>query len=140
MSYIINLLEALIVSYGLVELCNINKKNAFFVLNTVITFAVVQIFDCIDQNFMLLSIVSIILWYIEVMMFTKKKIIYNFLFVVFIELLCSLCAFLPILTLYKYSRILAGFFAKLIQFLLHMNLFNLKENMITSKTSIGLQL
>ena len=30
MSYIINLLEALIVSYGLVELCNINKKNAFF--------------------------------------------------------------------------------------------------------------
>lgn len=116
MSYIINLLEALIVSYGLVELCNINKKNAFFVLNTVITFAVVQIFDCIDQNFMLLSIVSIILWYIEVMMFTKKKIIYNFLFVVFIELLCSLCAFLPILTLYKYSRILAGFFAKLIQF------------------------
>lgn len=127
MSYIINLLEALIVSYGLVELCNINKKNAFFVLNTVITFAVVQIFDCIDQNFMLLSIVSIILWYIEVMMFTKKKIIYNFLFVVFIELLCSLCAFLPILTLYKYSRILAGFFAKLIQFFITYEFIQFKR-------------
>lgn len=127
MSYIINLLEALIVSYGLVELCNINKKNAFFVLNTVITFAVVQIFDCIDQNFMLLSIVSIILWYIEVMMFTKIKIIYNFLFVVFIELLCSLCAFLPILTLYKYSRILAGFFAKLIQFFITYEFIQFKR-------------
>lgn len=127
MSYIINLLEALIVSYGLVELCNINKKNAFFVLNTVITFAVVQIFDCIDQNFMLLSIVSIILWYIEVMMFTKKKIIYNFLFVVFIELLCILCAFLPILTLYKYSRILAGFFAKLIQFFITYEFIQFKR-------------
>ncbi len=127
MSYIINLLEALIVSYGLVELCNINKKNAFFVLNTVITFAVVQIFDCIDQNFMLLSIVSIILWYIEVMMFTKKKIIYNFLFVVFIELLCSLCAFLPILTLYKYSRISAGFFAKLIQFFITYEFIQFKR-------------
>lgn len=127
MSCIINLLEALIVSYGLVELCNINKKNAFFVLNTVITFAVVQIFDCIDQNFMLLSIVSIILWYIEVMMFTKKKIIYNFLFVVFIELLCSLCAFLPILTLYKYSRILAGFFAKLIQFFITYEFIQFKR-------------
>lgn len=127
MSYIINLLEALIVSYGLVELCNINKKNVFFVLNTVITFAVVQIFDCIDQNFMLLSIVSIILWYIEVMMFTKKKIIYNFLFVVFIELLCSLCAFLPILTLYKYSRILAGFFAKLIQFFITYEFIQFKR-------------
>lgn len=127
MSYIINLLEALIVSYGLVELCNINKKNAFFVLNTVITFAVVQIFDCIDQNFMLFSIVSIILWYIEVMMFTKIKIIYNFLFVVFIELLCSLCAFLPILTLYKYSRILAGFFAKLIQFFITYEFIQFKR-------------
>ncbi len=96
-------------------------------MNTVITFAVVQIFDCIDQNFMLLSIVSIILWYIEVMMFTKKKIIYNFLFVVFIELLCSLCAFLPILTLYKYSRILAGFFAKLIQFFITYEFIQFKR-------------
>ena len=56
MSYIINLLEALIVSYGLVELCNINKKNAFFVLNTAITFLVENFFDYIDQNFIFLSL------------------------------------------------------------------------------------
>lgn len=31
MSYVINLLEALIVSYGLVELCNISKKKLFFI-------------------------------------------------------------------------------------------------------------
>ena len=40
MSYIINLLEALIVSYGLVELCNIDKKKIFFILNTIITFGI----------------------------------------------------------------------------------------------------
>lgn len=48
MSYIINLLEALIVSYGLVELCNVEKKKIFFVLNTVITFFMANFFDYID--------------------------------------------------------------------------------------------
>ena len=52
MSYVINLLEALIVSYGLVELCKIDKKKIFFILNTIITFGISNIFDCIDQNFM----------------------------------------------------------------------------------------
>ena len=45
MSYIINLLEALIVSYGLVELCNIDKKKLFFILNMLVTFSIVNFFD-----------------------------------------------------------------------------------------------
>lgn len=44
MSYIINLLEALIVSYGLVELCNIDKKKLFFILNMLVTFSIVNFF------------------------------------------------------------------------------------------------
>lgn len=118
MSYIINLLEALIVSYGLVELCKIDKKKLFFILNTIITFGISNIFDCIDQNFMPLSVVYVILWGILIVIFNRKNIIYNFLFIVFIDLLCSLCAFLPILTLYKYSRILAGLMAKIIQLIM----------------------
>lgn len=50
MSYIINLLEALIVSYGLVELCNVEKKKIFFVLNTVITFFMANFFDILIKT------------------------------------------------------------------------------------------
>ena len=118
MSYIINLLEALIVSYGLVELCNINKKNAFFVLNTVITFAMVQIFDCIDRNFMSLSLLCLIIWYGLTCIFVRKKYIYNLFFVILINLLCSISAVVPVLFVYKYSIVIAGFSAKAIQFIM----------------------
>lgn len=127
MSYVINLLEALIVSYGLVELCKIDKKKIFFILNTIITFGISNIFDCIDQNFMPLSVVYVILWCILIVIFNRKNIIYNFLFIVFIDLLCSLCAFLPILTLYKYSRIIAGLMAKIIQLIMTYEFIKFKR-------------
>lgn len=118
MSYIINLLEALIVSYGFVELCNIDKKKIFFISNTVITFAIANYFDFIDQNFMPLSVVYVILWGVLITVFNRKNIIYNFLFIVFIDLLCAICTTISVLIFYKYSRLLAGIMAKVIQLFL----------------------
>ena len=75
MSYVINLLEALIVSYGLIELCKIDKKKIFFISNTVITFAIANYFDFIDRNFMPLSVVYVILWGVLITIFNRKNII-----------------------------------------------------------------
>lgn len=118
MSYVINLLEALIVSYGLIELCKIDKKKIFFISNTVITFAIANYFDFIDRNFMPLSVVYVILWGVLITIFNRKNIIYNFLFIAFIDLLCAICATISVLIFYKYSRLLAGIMAKVIQLFL----------------------
>lgn len=115
MSYIINLLEALIVSYGLVELCNVEKKKIFFVLNTVITFFMANFFDYIDQNFMPSSLLCLIVWYLMTCIFVRKKYIYNLFFVILVNLFCTLCS-VPILFIYDINRYIAGLTAKLIQF------------------------
>lgn len=83
MSYIINLLEAFIVSYGLVELCNIDKKKLFFVLNTVITFLMINYFDCINQNFTVSMLIFGLLWYVLVCIFAQK-IIYTIYLLLFL--------------------------------------------------------
>lgn len=49
MSYIINLLEALIVSYGLVELCKVSNRKMYFITNVLISFIVIDLFDYIDK-------------------------------------------------------------------------------------------
>lgn len=116
MSYIINLLEALIVSYGLVELCNIDKKKIFFVLNTVITFFMANFLDYIDQNFMPSSLLCLIVWYLMTCIFVRKKYIYNLFFVILVNLFCTLCSVTPILFIYDINRYIAGLTAKLIQF------------------------
>lgn len=116
MSYIINLLEALIVSYGLVELCNVEKKKIFFVLNTVITFFMANFFDYIDQNFMPSSLLCLIVWYLMTCIFVRKKYIYNLFFVILVNLFCTLFSVIPILFIYDINRYIAGLTAKLIQF------------------------
>lgn len=118
MSYIINLLEALIVSYGLVELCNIDKKKIFFVLNTVITFLMINYFDCINQNFTISMLIFGLLWYVLVCVFAQENYIYNLFIAIFINLLCDLSAVIPVLFIYKYSVVFAGLTAKLIQFIM----------------------
>lgn len=118
MSYIINLLEALIVSYGLVELCNIDKKKLFFVLNTVITFLMINYFDCINQNFTVSMLIFGLLWYVLVCIFAQENYIYNLFIAIFINLLCDLSAVIPVLFIYKYSVVFAGLTAKLIQFIM----------------------
>ena len=118
MSYIINLLEALIVSYGLVELCNIDKKKLFFVLNTVITFLMINYFDCINQNFTVSMLIFGLLWYVLVCIFAQENYIYNLFIAIFINLLCDLSAVIPVLFIYKYSVVFAGLPAKLIQFIM----------------------
>lgn len=115
MSYIINLLEAFIVSYGLVELCNIDKKKLFFVLNTVITFLMINYFDCINQNFTVSMLIFGLLWYVLV---AQENYIYNLFIAIFINLLCDLSAVIPVLFIYKYSVVFAGLTAKLIQFIM----------------------
>lgn len=118
MSYIINLLEALIVSYGLVELCNIDKKKLFFVLNTVITFLMINYFDCINQNFTVSMLIFGLLWYVLVCIFAQENYIYNLFIAIFINLLCDLSAVIPVLFIYKYSVVFVGLTAKLIQFIM----------------------
>lgn len=118
MSYIINLLEAFIVSYGLVELCNIDKKKLFFVLNTVITFLMINYFDCINQNFTVSMLIFGLLWYVLVCIFAQENSIYNLFIAIFINLLCDLSAVIPVLFIYKYSVVFAGLTAKLIQFIM----------------------
>lgn len=118
MSYIINLLEAFIVSYGLVELCNIDKKKLFFVLNTVITFLMINYFDCINQNFTVSMLIFCLLWYVLVCIFAQENYIYNLFIAIFINLLCDLSAVIPVLFIYKYSVVFAGLTAKLIQFIM----------------------
>lgn len=118
MSYIINLLEAFIVSYGLVELCNIDKKKLFFVLNTVITFLMINYFDCINQNFTVSMLIFGLLWYVLVCIFAQENYIYNLFIAIFINLLCDLSAVIPVLFIYKYSVVFVGLTAKLIQFIM----------------------
>lgn len=118
MSCIINLLEALIVSYGLVELCNIDKKKLFFVLNTVITFLMINYFDCINQNFTVSMLIFGLLWYVLVCIFAQENYIYNLFIAIFINLLCDLSPVIPVLFIYKYSVVFAGLTAKLIQFIM----------------------
>ena len=118
MSYIINLLEALIVSYGLVELCNIDKKKIFFVLNTVITFLVSQIFDFINMNYLPLTLIDEILWFIVVVLFTKKFLFHDLYIVTMMNLICDLSASLPIMFIYQYNSIYAGLVAKIINLFL----------------------
>ena len=118
MSYIINLLEAFIVSYGLVELCNIDKKKLFFVLNTVITFLMINYFDCINQNFTVSMLIFGLLWYVLVCIFAQENYIYNLFIAIFINLLCDLSAVIPVLFICKYSVVFAGLTAKLIQFIM----------------------
>lgn len=116
MSYVINLLEALIVSYGLVELCKIDKKKLFFILNTLVTFIIVNFFDYIDQNFIISMVIFGLLWYVMVCLFTFEDYIYNLFIVIFINLLCDLSSVIPILFIYKHSVYFAGIMAKFIQF------------------------
>lgn len=137
MSYIINLLEALIVSYGLVELCNIDKKKIFFVLNTVITFLVSQIFDFINMNYLPLTLIDEILWFIVVVLFTKKFLFHDLYIVTMMNLICDLSASLPIMFIYQYNSIYAGLVAKIINLFLTLGFVWFRKNMIILKANIG---
>lgn len=66
MSYIINLLEALIVSYGLVELCKVSNRKMYFITNVLISFIVIDLFDYIDQNFISLIVFVELMWFVIV--------------------------------------------------------------------------
>ena len=58
--FIINLVEALIVSYSLSRLCYVKKQKLYFVLNTLMTFSIEIISDYFDANYAPLAIAYII--------------------------------------------------------------------------------
>ena len=140
MSYVINLLEALIVSYGLVELCNISKKKLFFILNTMITFLITNFFDCIDQNFISLISLDEIIWLIIVFIFTDRQLYHNLYTVTIINLICGLSATLPIMFIYKYNSIYAGLAAKFIHFVLTYGFIKFRKKYDNFESSYWLML
>lgn len=127
MNVLINLLEATISTYGLSELCNIKNKKFFYIANILITFIVTQFFDYIDANFLPLTVIDAVVWYIVVCIFTKKQFVYNLFMVILVNMFCGICAVLPIMFVYHYNRILAGFAAKIIQFCLTYGFIKFKK-------------
>lgn len=100
MSYIINLLEALIVSYGLVELCEVSNRKIYFITNVLISFIMIDLFDYIDQNFISLIVFVELMWFVIVSLFARKILFHNLYVVTMINLICSLSASLPIMFIY----------------------------------------
>ena len=88
--FIINLVEALIVSYSLSRLCHVKKQKLYFVLNTLMTFSIEIISDYFDANYAPLAIAYIICWNILLLFFTRKEYIYNLFMCIFNELLITL--------------------------------------------------
>ena len=96
--FIINLVEALIVSYSLSRLCHVKKQKLYFVLNTLMTFSIEIISDYFDANYAPLAIAYIICWNILLLFFTRKEYIYNLFMCIFNDKKTKTCA-LPIFSL-----------------------------------------
>ena len=116
--FIINLVEALIVSYSLSRLCHVKKQNLYFVLNTLMTFSIEIISDYFDANYAPLAIAYIICWNILLLFFTRKEYIYNLFMCIFNELLITLSALLPLMFISHYYLLLAAVEAKIYHLLL----------------------
>ena len=127
MSIVINFLEAIISSYALSELCDVQDKKKFLILNTTLTFLVEILFDYVDMNFFYLTFCYIFLWNIFLYLFTKKQILYNFFTTVLNICILSLSTLFPILFIYQYSRIGASVLSKIIHFTLTYMLLRLKR-------------
>ena len=106
--FIINLVEALIVSYSLSRLCHVKKQKLYFVLNTLMTFSIEIISDYFDANYAPLAIAYIICWNILLLFFTRKEYIYNLFMCIFNELLITLSALLPLMFISHYYLLLAA--------------------------------
>ena len=116
--FIINLVEALIVSYSLSRLCHVKKQKLYFVLNTLMTFSIEIISDYFDANYAPLAIAYIICWNILLLFFTRKEYIYNLFMCIFNELLITLSALLPLMFISHYYLLLAAVEAKIYHLLL----------------------
>ena len=116
--FIINLVEALIVSYSLSRLCHVKKQKLYFVLNTLMTFSIEIISDYFDANYAPLAIAYIICWNILLLFFTRKEYIYNLFMCIFNELLIALSALLPLMFISHYYLLLAAVEAKIYHLLL----------------------
>ena len=67
--FIINLVEALIVSYSLSRLCHVKKQKLYFVLNTLMTFSIEIISDYFDANY---APLAIMLEYFIIIFYSKR--------------------------------------------------------------------
>ena len=116
--FVINLVEALIVSYSLSRLCHVKKQKLYFVLNTLMTFSIEIISNYFDANYAPLAIAYIICWNILLLFFTRKEYIYNLFMCIFNELLITLSALLPLMFISHYYLLLAAVEAKIYHSLL----------------------
>ena len=119
MSYVFSLMEAIIASYMMCEYCEVKKKNIFFFICLLLTFLVELVSDTMKTNFLPLSIVYILLWTILMSFFVEKKYYLYILFVACLtNVIIDISLILPVSFIYKYNYVLAGFIAKLNQFIL----------------------
>lgn len=128
MSIIINFLEAIISSYALCELCDVQDKKKFLILNTTLTLFVEIISDYLDTNFLPLLLVYILIWYVTLLIFIDKKNYFYALFiVVLVNCFINISVILPIYFIYHHSRILAGLLAKFIQLILTLSFLKYRK-------------
>jgi len=128
MSIIINFLEAIISSYALCELCDVQDKKKFLILNTTLTLFVEIISDYLDTNFMPLSIAYVILWLTILCLFIDKKNYFYALFIVILlKCFINISTILPLIFIYHHSRILAGLLAKFIQLILTLSFLKYRK-------------
>jgi len=111
---IINLVEALIASYGLSQLCHVKYKNIYFVLNTLITLIIEVVCDYFNANYVPLTVSYIIFWYILLLFFTKKEYIYNLFVCIFNEVLITFSAMILKIFIGQYNFLLAVIGAKIL--------------------------
>lgn len=128
MSIVINFLEAIISSYALSELCDVQDKKKFLILNTTLTFLVEMISDYLDTNFLPLLLLYILIWYTILLVFIEKKNYFYALFIVIlINSFINISVILPIYFVYHHSRIFAGLLAKFIQLILTLSFLRYRK-------------
>lgn len=89
------------------------------------------------MNYLPLTLIDEILWFIVVVLFTKKFLFHDLYIVTMMNLICDLSASLPIMFIYQYNSIYAGLVAKIINLFLTLGFVWFRKNMIILKANIG---
>lgn len=114
---LINLLESLIASYTLFYLARVNKKR-YIIINTILTFVVELIFNVEVLNGWPLLFSLIALWYIVLLFYTKKQLLYNLIIIILTNLIIDMSIIVPLLVISNVDVLMVSLIAKLIQLLL----------------------
>ena len=72
------------------------------------------------MNYLPLTLIDEIIWFIVVTLFAKKLSFHNLYIVTMMNLICDLSASIPIMFIYQYNPIYAGLVAKIINLFLNL--------------------